>query len=193
MYKDWVPSSLFKVGLCNWHSLPGVVLAFLLTLPSLQNTINLPSQQNTINSSRPHSHFRSRRTVQNSVSLATCHLRPRVNILVKINLYFNSEAQFLFFFIYLNICFTMKALSLVDNSASVILSFLKDFNEHLSDVGRGYRTICLHFGGSLHFLACVDHVPSMKRKIAVLVLTYVALVISLIVTKSALLMFTKDR
>lgn len=83
----------------------------------------------------------------------------------------------------------MKALSLVDNSASVILSFLKDFNEHLSDVGRGYRTICLHFGGSLHFLACVDHVPSMT----VLVLTYVALVISLIVTKSALLMFMKDR
>lgn len=87
----------------------------------------------------------------------------------------------------------MKILSRVDNSGSIILSFLKYFNKHLSTVGRGYRTICLNFGRFLHFLACVGCVQSMKKKTAMFVLIYVALVISLIVTKSAALMFMKDK
>lgn len=87
----------------------------------------------------------------------------------------------------------MKILSHVDNPGSIILSFLKDFNKHLSTMGRGYRTICLHFGRLLHFLACVGCVQSIKKKIAMFVLIYVALVISLIVTKSAALMFMKDK
>lgn len=66
-------------------------------------------------------------------------------------------------------------------------------NIYLSNMGRGSRTTCLHFVRSVHFLACVGYVPNTKETIAMFVLIYTALVISLIVTKSAALTFTKGK
>lgn len=87
----------------------------------------------------------------------------------------------------------MKALSHCDNTRSVILSFLKDFSENLSVEGKVSRTVCLDFGRLLQLLACVGCVQSRKKKIAMFILIYIALVISLIATKSAALMFMKDK
>lgn len=97
------------------------------------------------------------------------------------------------FLTYLHISFTMKELPHFDNIGNISLSLLRDFNEHLSSVGRGYRTICLYFVRPPHFLTCVGCVHGMKKTMAMFVLIYIALVISLIATKSAAPTFTDDK
>ena len=92
VYRDLAPSSFSQAVLCNWHSFPGVGA-------SLPIDIKPSSQQDAINSSRPHGHFRRRGQCKIAISLETYCLRPRVNILVKINLYFNSAVQFLLFYL----------------------------------------------------------------------------------------------
>lgn len=185
MCKDLSWSSLFTLALAiGTHSLE-LVLAFLFTL-------NLNSRQDTINSSRPHSRFMSRRTVWNYCFPWNTSLETKGEYFGQNKISISTLQLSFCFFIYQNFYFTMKALSYFGNPGSVILSLLNDFKEHLSNVGGGYRTTCLHFVRSLHFLACVGCAQSMKQKIAMFVLIYTALVIPLIVTKSAALTFTKD-
>lgn len=89
VYKDSVGGSVFKVDLSDWPCLPGAEVPFLLTLC-------LPSWQGTINSSRPPSPSGVGGQYRTAVSFEICDLKPRLNILAKITLYFNLEAQFCF-------------------------------------------------------------------------------------------------
>lgn len=152
---------LFKFAFAIGTHSPGLVLAFLLTL-------NLPSQQDTVKSSRAHKHLWVGRQSRIAVFLETCPWRPRVNILVQLNLCQLCNSVFVFL-TYLNICFTRKELPRFDNIGNICLSLLRDFNEHLSSVGRGYRTICLYFVRSPHFLVCVGCVHGMKKTMAMFI------------------------
>lgn len=92
VYKDSVGGSVFKVDLNDWPCFPGAEVPFLLTLC-------LPSQQGTIKSLRPPSHSGVGGQYRIAVSFEICDLKPRLNILAKINLYFNLEAQFCFLYL----------------------------------------------------------------------------------------------
>lgn len=87
------------------------------------------------------------------------------------------------FLTYLNICFTLKELSHFDNMGHISLLLVRDFNEHLSSMGRGYRAICLYFVRAPHFLACVGCVHGTEKTMTMFALIYIALVILLIATK----------
>lgn len=150
-------SFLFKFAFAIVTNSLGLVLAFLLTL-------NLPSLQDTINSAGPHRHFMSGRTVQNCCFPWNMSLETKGEYFGQNQSLFQLCSSVFVFLVYLNFCFTMKALSNFDNTGSTILSLLKDFDEYLSNVGRGYTTICLYFVRSLHFLACVDYVHSMQKR-----------------------------
>lgn len=184
-FRPWVFS--VHVCLCNWNSLPGVSASLPIDIkPSFSARHNKESKTTTPASV-------SRKTVQNCCFPWNMSLETKGEYSGQTKSLCQLCSSVFAFLTYLNICFTMKELPHFDNIGNISLSFLRDFNEHWSSVGRGYRTICLYFVRSPHFLACVGCVHGMKKTITMFVLIYTALVISLVATKSAAPTFTEDK